>query len=61
MILKLLNLLIVITFSFLSARCYNYCGFYRENGEEKAFVKRDKQNAIIYMIIAILFGLRLLF
>lgn len=60
MILKLLNLLIVIGFSFLSARFWNYCGFYSENGEEKAFVSRDKQTAVLFFVLAILFGLNLI-
>lgn len=56
MILKLLYLLIVIGFSFLSARYYNYSGVMNIDGERREFVRCDKQTAVLYLILAFLFG-----
>lgn len=61
MILKLLYLLIVIGFSFLSSRYYNYCGVMNIDGERRDFVRCDKETAVLYLILAFLFGLILIF
>lgn len=61
MIGKILNLLIVIAFSFLSSRYYNYCGVMNIDGERREFCRCDKETAVIYLILAILFGLLLIF
>lgn len=57
MILRLLYLLVVIGFSFLSARYYNYSGVIDVDGERRDFVSCDKQTAILYLMLAFLFGL----